>query len=115
MLAVPQILFGAALFALTALALGMLLFRVLAIRLYRFEEPLLAFVAGSGILSAILFVLCTVRMVRASWFLIFGVIAIAVAVRFRDHGHRDTLPSLPKTWSTTFALLIAAFSVWYFV
>jgi hypothetical protein len=115
MLAVPQILFGAALFALTALALGMLLFRVLAIRLHRLEEPLLAFVAGSGILSAILFVLCTVRMVRASWFLAFGVIAIAAALRFRGRRHRETLPSLPKAWSITFAILIAAFSVWYFV
>jgi hypothetical protein len=115
MLAAPQILFGAALFALTALALGMLLFRVLAIRLHRFEEPLLAFVAGSGILGAILFVLCTVKMVRASWFLAVGVIAIAAALRFRDRRHRDTLPSLPKAWSITFAILITAFSVWYFV
>jgi len=115
MLAVPQIVFGAALFALTALALGMLLFRVLAIRLSRVEEPLLAFVAGSGILSAILFVLCTVRMVWASWFLAIGVIAIAAALWFRDPGHRDTLPSLPKVWSITFVILIAAFSVWYFV
>jgi len=115
MLAVPQILFGAALFVLTALALGTLLFRVLAVRLYRLEELLLAFVAGSGLLSAILFVLCTVKMARASWFLAVGVIAIAAALWFRGRRNRDALPSLPKAWSVTFSIVIAAFSVWYFV
>ncbi|HEY6391972.1 MAG TPA: glycosyltransferase family 39 protein [Bryobacteraceae bacterium] len=115
MLAVPQILFGAALFVLTALALGALLFRILAVRLYRLEEPLLAFVAGSGLLSAILFVLCTVNMARASCFLAIGVIAIAAALWFRGRRDRDNLPSLPKAWSITFSILIAAFSVWYFV
>jgi len=115
MLAVPQILFGAAFFILTSLALGTLLFRVLAVRLYRLEETLLAFVAGSGLLSAILLVLCTVKAARASLFLAAGVIAIGAALWLRDRHDRDTLPSLPKAWSIAFSIPIAAFSVWYFV
>jgi hypothetical protein len=115
MLALPQILFGAMLYVLTALAMGTLLFRVLGVRLHRLEEPLLAFVAGSGLLSAVLFVLCAVKAASASWFLAVGVIAIGAALWFRDRRGRDTLPRLPKMWSIAFSILIAAFSVWYFV
>jgi Dolichyl-phosphate-mannose-protein mannosyltransferase len=113
--AVLQILFGATLFVLTAVALGTLLFRVLAVRLHRLEESLLAFVAGSGLLSAALFALCTVKAARASWFLAVGLVAIGGALWFRDRRGRDSLPPLPKMWSITFSILIAAFSVWYFV
>ncbi|MDQ6663369.1 MAG: hypothetical protein M3Z23_03140, partial [Acidobacteriota bacterium] len=53
--ALSPILFGAALTAITSLALGSLILRVLKIPLYREERWPLAFVTGGAALSGIVF------------------------------------------------------------
>ena len=58
---VLAILFGASLTIVTAWSLGAILLRKLSLALYRAEERLLAFLVGSALLSAIMFVLASLR------------------------------------------------------
>jgi hypothetical protein len=60
----------------TAWALGTMLLRKLAIALYALEKQLLAFIAGSVCLSAIVFALCAVGLARKGVFLALGLLAI---------------------------------------
>ncbi|MEO7142093.1 MAG: discoidin domain-containing protein, partial [Bryobacteraceae bacterium] len=63
--ALSPILFGAALTAITCLALGSLILRVLKISLYRQEQWPLAFVAGAAALSGIVFALGCLHLIYA--------------------------------------------------
>ena len=108
-------LFGAAFFAVTATALGTLLLRALALKLYRAEERLLGFVTGSAVLSAIIFALCTVKLARKGVFLLLG--ATAILAVWRKGGYRakgDEFPALPRVWLFVLAGVFAVFTVYYF-
>src|ERR1700738_3343593 len=109
------ILFGALLTAATSLALGLVVFRALALQFRRGEERLLAFVTGSAVLSGIVFVLCCVRLARKGVFL--AVAAAAILGAFRLGGFRparEALPELPRVWKWLFVAVFGVFTVLYF-
>lgn len=115
MKAVGYILFGALFTSATSLALGLGLFRALAIRLRQGEERLLAFVTGSAMLSGIVFLLCTVQMARKGIFLAIGGVAIAGAYRlgaWRAVG--EALPGLSARWKWIWGVVFGGLGVFYF-
>ena len=109
---VAEILFGAGFTIAVSWAVGTLLIAWLRLSFARFEEWLLAFVAGAACLSEVLFLLSTVHLVRRGVLLAMGLIAIAVAVR--SVIVRKKWPELPRIgWIP--AGIFAAFTVFYFV
>ncbi len=110
------ILFGAGLTVAVSLALGLILFRRLQIRLARGEENWLALVTGSALLSAIVFMLCCLHLARRGVFLGLGLTAIAGAIYLnrRDGGARDTLEPIPRRWKWVIATVFALFAILYF-
>src|SRR5471032_3677249 len=69
MLEVLHILFGAAFTVAVSTAVGTLLLRRLRLDLHRLEAALFAFVAGSGLLSLVIALLCVVHQARRGVFL----------------------------------------------
>ncbi|MBS1859737.1 MAG: hypothetical protein JST11_30475 [Acidobacteria bacterium] len=111
-----DILAGAGFTVGVSLALGSLLLRALRIRLHRFETALFAFIAGSGLLSLLVTLLCLTGTARKGVFLWTGAAAIAAAV-WRGHANRirrRTLPALPLDWLVPVALLLTALFIYYF-
>src|SRR5271154_6653124 len=107
---VIPVLFGALLTVATAWSLGMLLFRKLSLVFHAWEERLLAFVAGSACLSAIMFVLSATRLVRRGILLVLALAIIGYAAYsgvFRSSG--KLFPPLPRLWLGIFAAGFAAF------
>jgi hypothetical protein len=110
------VLFGAAFFAATALALGTLLLRGLTIRLYRIEERLFGFVTGSAVLSAIIFVLCAFKLVHKGVFLALGAASILTVWRMNGYGAKgNDFPSMPRAWRFVLLSVVAVFGTYYFV
>jgi 4-amino-4-deoxy-L-arabinose transferase-like glycosyltransferase len=110
------ILFGAAFTVLTAVAMGRLLFAGLKLRFRRVEETLLAFVAGSVCLSAVVFALASIHLVYKGVFLAVGLAAIGGAAWLRLWRERgEPLPALPRFWRFLFWMLFALFAAVYFV
>ncbi len=96
MLRVIPVLFGALFTIATAWSLGMLLFRKLSLVFHAWEERLLAFVAGSACLSAIMFVLSATRLVRRGILLVLGLAIIGYAAYSGSASHhRKTVPAAP--------------------
>jgi hypothetical protein len=111
MIRVIPVLFGALFTVATAWSLGMLLFRRLALTLHAWEERWLAFVAGSALLSGIMFVLSATRLVRRGILLVLGLAIIGYAaysgaLRLSDR----KFPPLPRLWRWVFVVAFAAFS-----
>jgi hypothetical protein len=113
---VCSILFGAAFTVAVSIALGSLLLRVLRVGLYRFEALLFQFIAGSGVLSLLVTMLCLVQQARTVWFLSGGIAAIAAAILAsrRQRTRRRSLPAIGLDWLIPFALLFSAFFIYYF-
>lgn len=106
------ILFGAGFTAATAWALGRLLISRLKVRLYREEEHLIAFVAGSAILSMLVFVIGSVKLIYDATFLTVGAAAIALAWRTGAMKRSDQrLTALPALWKRLFLLVYLPFAV----
>lgn len=104
-------LFGGVLTALTAWSLGMLLVRGLNLALDKWEERLLAFMAGSACLSAVMFVLSALRVVRHGVLWAVALAILAYAARsgvFRPR--KTTLPPLPNYWRWIFGAGFAIFT-----
>jgi hypothetical protein len=115
MLVVAAVLFGAALTIATAWALGAILVSRLSLALYRAEERLFAFMAGSACLSALLFALASVHLVRRGVLLGLAILAIGYAVYSGAHRSKgESFPPLPRLWKWSFAAVLAGFSVLYF-
>jgi hypothetical protein len=111
MIRVIPVLFGAFFTVAIAWSLGMLLFRKLSLVFHKWEERLLAFVAGSACLSAIMFLLSATRLVRRGILLVLGLAIIGYAVysgAFRFSGKQ--FPPLPRLWRWVFGVGFAAFS-----
>ena len=108
--AVPP-LFGGVFTALTAWSLGMLLLRGLKLDLDQWEERLLAFMAGSACLSAVMFVLSALRVVHHG---VLWAVALAILGYAAHSGvfrpSKRTLPPLPNNWRWIFAVGFAVFS-----
>jgi hypothetical protein len=77
-----SILFAAAFTLATMLVAGRLLLRRLGLKCYRGEEDALALVAGGAALSQIVFLLCSVKLVSATAFLIAGGGVLALGFRY---------------------------------
>lgn len=82
---------------------GVLLLRVLRLRLYRSEERMFAFLAGGAVLSTLVFLLGVAGFARKSVFLWVTIPAIA-AVLWKRWGRPagDALPPLPFAWRAAF-------------
>lgn len=92
------ILFGALFTAAVCLASGRLLLQALSIRLYRQEEPPLAFVCGAALVSPLAFAFCALHIVYKGVFLTVGVLLIAAAWRRGAlRPAAEGLPPLPRT------------------
>ena len=106
MIRVIPVLFGALFTVATAWSLGMLLFRKLSLVLHVWEERLLAFVAGSACLSAIMFVLSATRLVRRGVLLVLALAIIWLRCIFRGFSLvRQDVPAAP-------AILALGFREW---
>src|ERR1700733_8594345 len=111
MIRVIPVLFGALLTVAIAWSLGMLLFRKLSLVFHVWEERLLAFVAGSACLSAIMFVLSATRLVRRGVLLVLALAIIGYAAYSGVYRSPDTpLPSLQRLWRWVFGVIFAAFT-----
>lgn len=110
-------LFGAAFTVTTATALGAVLLRILALRLCRIETWLFSFLAGSAVLSAILFVLCALKLASRGVFWAIGAAAILAMLRTVRQPDLDGkhLARLPRLWRIAFGAAFAVFAAWYFV
>src|ERR1700733_1695294 len=111
MLRVIPVLFGALFTVVTAWSLGMLLFRKLSLAFQDWEERLLAFVAGSACLSAIMFLLSATFLVRRGVLLVLGLAIIGYAAYsgvFLFSGKPS--PPLTRLWRWVFGVGFAAFT-----
>src|SRR6516225_5279759 len=105
-----SILFGAAFTAAVAVALGSLLLSRLRLALYRTEAALIAFAAGSGLLSFIIALLCAAHLARKGLFLWGGIAILALAFwNSRGRARRRELPAVPLGWLTGFWIIFTLF------
>ena len=111
-----SILFGAGFTVGVSVALGSLLVARLRLTLYRLEAALIAFVAGSGLLSFAIALLCGAHLARKGVFLWGGLGIIALAWwSTRGRPKRRELPAVPLDWLTAFWIVFALFGIYYFV
>ncbi len=112
---VLAVLFGAALTVATAWCLGTIVLRRLSLALYRVEERLFAFMLGSACLSAIMFALAALKLVRRGVLLALAILAISYAFYSgaqRPKGHE--FPALQRRWKWVFIAVFSFFTVLYF-
>ena len=115
MKAVVYVLLGAALTWLSAYAMGALLLRKLQMRLGRAEERFFAFIAGSALLSTVVFVFTAVGLARKSIFLAATLPLILFAGwRGLYLPKGDSGPSAPLPWRAVFWAAFAVFS-WLYI
>lgn len=119
MLEVLHILFGAVFTVAVSTAMGTLLLRRLCPELHRFEAALFAFVAGSGLLSLAIALLCMVQQARRGVFLWGGLAVVAWAVWAERRSPRRTplppaMPQIPASWQVLFYVVFTAFFICYF-
>lgn len=110
-----SILLGVLLTSLTALAIGRVVLRRIPVELYRHEEDALAFVAGAGILSLIVFALCAAGAVSKGTLL--AVSGTAFGAAWYTGAWRNTRPDfarLPRRWAMVFWVGFTVFTVLYF-
>src|SRR5262245_8885985 len=101
------ILFGAGFTLAVSLALGSLLLRALRLELYKVEAGLFAWVAGSGVLSLLITLLCLTGQAWAEVFL-WGGIALILTALWRSRSRkivRRSLPAVRLDWFAPFCLI----------
>ena len=110
------VLFAAFLTAGTAWCIGKALLRSMRLRLFRIEEDVLAFLSGSALLSAFLFLLCSLHLARKGVF-----VAIAVACGGLLYWKRWIMPSrerspwAPRVWMMVFFVPFVIYAALYLV
>src|SRR3954447_4348191 len=108
------ILFGAVFTVLVSVAAGRVLLRASRITLTACEEDPIAFVAGSAVLSIVVFLLLTIGLGRKGIFLGVGVAVLAAAWRYGAHRRATArFPVMPALWRWLFAAVFAAFTFLY--
>jgi len=111
-----SILIAAGFTVTVALAAGKLVLRRLAVKLYRGEELLLAFVLGSGCLSLLVFLLAASGLAGRGVFQCCGAILIGWFVwDGRKHAPGEPLPDYPRFWKVLFLAGFAGFAVLYWL
>ena len=112
---VAYILFGAAFTVAVSLAMGRFLLMRLRLTFHRGEAALIEFVAGSGCLSFLIAILCTLHMARRGVFQWGGLAVISLALwQARVAPRRKSLPAISLKWMTVFFLIFGAFLIYYF-
>ncbi|MCX6625913.1 MAG: hypothetical protein NTY38_33590 [Acidobacteria bacterium] len=110
------ILFGFGFTVVVAWSLGKILFDALGVGFKRLEEDALAFVTGSSLLSLLVFLLCSVGVVRKSVFLWTGLAIVGLAIwRGAFRRSRDRFAPLPRKWMVVGVVVGAVFTWMYFV
>jgi len=116
---VLSVLFGAVFTVVTAWALGAVLLRRLSIELYALEERLIAFITGSACLSALVFVLCSVKLARKGIFLALGFAIVGYAFYSSAHSARPRpakpLAPLSTIWRWVFGISFLGFGLFYLI
>jgi hypothetical protein len=110
------IVFGALYTVACAAALGKLLLRSLGMHLDRSEDHLLGFVAGTPLLSMLVFAACALGLARKGLFIWLGVAILALAWRRGVYKPLATsLPRLPRLWTGILVAVFAVFGTLYLV
>ena len=87
----------------------------LRLTFHRGEAALIEFVAGSGCLSFLVAILCTLQLARKGVFQWGGLAVISLAVwQARVAPRRKSLPAISLKWMTAFFLIFGAFFIYYF-
>lgn len=111
------ILLGCVSCAVTALALGLLLFRLLHLSLHRLESFCLGYVAGLALLSFLVFAIAALGIARKGVFLSLSAIALAASIYFwrwllPPAGARG--PRVALGWKLLFASALIVYGNLYF-
>jgi hypothetical protein len=95
-------------------SLGAMFLRALRLKLYRSEERFFAFIAGSGVLSTLVFLLTAAGLARKAVFWGTGLAIVGVAVWRRVYrAQGESLPALIRSWSVLFWVGFALFTWLY--
>ena len=108
-----SVLFGAAFTVATAWALGRLLFAKLRIELRRDEAHLLATFVGSALLSATVFLLCTLGLARTEVFLPLGILIIGQAYRTKLPTLDIPATPVPRALNILFLTVFVFYAIIY--
>jgi hypothetical protein len=113
MLKVLSILFGALWTCGTAWALGRLLLTRLKLKLYREEQHLVAFAAGSVLLGLVMFVLGIAHAYYDATFYLFGAATLFAAWRSGAlRSNAEPLPRLARGWKRLFLAVYILFAIY---
>lgn len=106
-----SVLFGALFTIVVAWSLGLILFRKLSLLFYKWEGRLLAFVAGSACLSAIMFVLSAAGLVHPGVLLVVGLASVAYAATYGAFTSSGKIQAaLVPDWRWIFLACFVAFT-----
>jgi hypothetical protein len=89
--------------------------RLLSLKLRRGEEQWLAFVIGSAVLSAVVFILCCIHLAFSG--VLVCVVLVAILVAWRTGAYRarcEALPEIAAKWKWIIGITYGAFVVLYF-
>lgn len=112
-----SILFGFLLTAASSWALGRMLLKRLRAPFAREEEHLFSYIAGSALLSLIVFCLAAAQALYDAVFLATAIVILAAAWKDGAFKPSDSasLPPLPRLWRFTFWPVYAVFAVVLFI
>jgi len=96
-----------------SLSSGLILLKLLRLRLYRAEMLFLGFVLGAACLSTLVFGLTVSHLAYTGVFLALGLILIASAVRLRAWQYEPDPSRLGWDWKLVFLVLYGVFAVLY--
>lgn len=112
---VVYILVATALTYACSYALGSLLLRTLSVKMRRGEERFLSFIAGSGLLSTIVFLLTAAQVAYKGVFLAASAVIIAAGFWRRAYLPVEAMEELePLRWRIAFWILFLGFG-WFYV
>jgi hypothetical protein len=109
-------LIGALTTVVSALACGLIAFRLLGIALRRVEHQLLAFMTGSAILSVLILGMAALHLARKGAFFGLAVCLILLAYRYRPNVAFESLSLSVPRWLPILSLTVTApFAVMYLI
>jgi dolichyl-phosphate-mannose-protein mannosyltransferase len=110
---VAAILFAGLFTYSASLSSGLILLKLLRLRLYRAEMLFLGFVLGAACLSTLVFGLTVAHLAYTGVFLAVGLLLIAGAIRFDAWQYEGDSPPLDWKWKVPFFALYATFGILY--
>ena len=110
---VAAILFAGVFTYAASLSSGLILLKLLRLRLYRMETLFFGFALGAACLSTLVFGLTVAHLAYTGVFLAVGLILIACAVRMRAWQYEADPPGLDRIWKIVFLTLYGTFAILY--